>query len=91
MKLLTIDAENGQPGVVVGDGQVLNLSTAPESVLEGKWRPSSVREILERDSEGLDAVRRIIGAVESNLESHNALVCSRYATEAKCLLYTMHR
>ena len=68
MKLLTIDAENGQPGVVVGDGQVLNLSTAPESVLEGKWRPSSVREILERDSAGLDAVRRIIGAVESNLE-----------------------
>ena len=67
MKLLTIDAENGQPGVVVGDGQVLNLSTAPESVLEGKWRPSSVR-ILERDSDGLDAVRRIIGAAESNLE-----------------------
>ncbi len=48
MKLLTIDtADGGHPGVVVGDNQVLDLATAPESVMAG-WRPASVREILER-------------------------------------------
>ena len=69
MKFLTIDADGGQPGVVVGDGQVLNLATTPESVLADGWRPNSVREILERDDDGLEAIRRIVGAAEGDMES----------------------
>ncbi len=74
MKLLTIDtAEGGQPGVVVGDNQVLNLATAPESILSG-WRPASVRGILERGDEGLEALRRIAGAVEADMHACSAAV-----------------
>ena len=74
MKLLTIDtAEGGQPGVVVGDNQVLNLATAPESILSG-WRPASVRGILERGDEGLEALRRIAGAVEADMHVCSAAV-----------------
>ena len=47
MKLLTIDTDNGNhPGVIVGDGEVLDLALAPDTVFEDEWRPSSVREIL---------------------------------------------
>ena len=69
MKLLTIDADGGQPGVIVADGQVLNLSTAPESILVDGWRPGSVREILERGDDGLEVVRRTIGAAEGEMEA----------------------
>ena len=68
MKLLTIDSDGGQPGVVVADGQVLNLATAPDSVLADGWRPGSVREILERGEGGLEAVRRTAGAAEAAME-----------------------
>ena len=69
MKLLTIDAagkngDGGHPGVIVGDGKVLDLATAPDSIFADRWRPSSVREILERGDDGLEAVRRAAGAAE---------------------------
>ncbi len=68
MKLLTIDtADGGHPGVVVGDNQVLDLSTIPDSVISG-WRPTSVREILERGDDGLEAIRKIAGAAETAME-----------------------
>ena len=68
MKLLTIDQGTGAPGVIMGDQEVLNLATAPDSVIVGGWRPGSVREVLERGAEGLDAVQRIIGAAEDARE-----------------------
>jgi acylpyruvate hydrolase len=69
VKLLTIDtADGGHPGVVVGDNQVLDLATAPESVVPG-WRPDSVRGILERGDAGLEDVRRIAGAAEADMAS----------------------
>ena len=46
MKLLTIDEGGGSPGVVLGNGDVLNLSSVSENMLECGWRPGSVREIL---------------------------------------------
>lgn len=69
MKLLTIDADGGQPGVVVAGDKVLNLATAPEAVLAEGWRPASVREILERGDEGLDDIRRTAGASEGAMDA----------------------
>ena len=68
MKLLTIDAAGGQPGVIVAGDQVLNLATVPDSAIANGWRPASVREILERGDDGLEAVRRIGGAAEAAME-----------------------
>ena len=69
MKLLTIDAaDGGHPGVIVGDNQVLNLATAPDSIISG-WRPDSVRGILERGDDGLEGVRRIAGAAEADMDA----------------------
>ena len=64
MKLLTIDNGSGHPGAVLNDGNVLNLSTVPESVLADGWRPGSVREILEAGDEGLNRIRRTADAAE---------------------------
>lgn len=67
MKLLTIDtADGGHPGVIVGDCQVLDLATVPDAILSG-WRPDSVRGILERGDDGLEALRRIAGAAEADM------------------------
>ena len=67
MKLLTIDEGRGQPGVILGDDQVLNLSQVPDTVLADGWRPGSVREILERGDDGLEAIRRTVGAAEGDM------------------------
>lgn len=70
MKLLTIDtADGGHPGLVVGDGDVLDLAKAPNSVLADGWRPGSVREILERDDAGLEAMKRTAGAAEGAMDA----------------------
>ena len=69
MKLLTIDQGAGNPGVLLEGGDVLNLSLMPEGLLSDGWRPKSVREILERGNEGLDSIRRMIGAVEGDIEA----------------------
>jgi acylpyruvate hydrolase len=68
VKLLTIDtADGGHPGVIVGDNQVLDLAAVPESILASA-RPGSVREILERGDDGLDAIRRTAGAAEGAMD-----------------------
>ena len=70
MKLLTIDAAGiGHPGVIVGDGQVLDLATAPDGILADGWRPDSVREILERGDAGLEAVKRTAGNAEADMNA----------------------
>ncbi|MEE2996286.1 MAG: fumarylacetoacetate hydrolase family protein [Pseudomonadota bacterium] len=68
MKLLTIDEGGGSPGVVLGNGDVLNLSSVSENMLESGWRPGSVREILEQGDQGLGRVRHIIDAAENALD-----------------------
>ena len=81
MKLLTIDASGGQPGVVIADRQVLNLATAPNHVFDIGWRPCSVREILERGDDGLEAMRRIVGAAEIDLEACSNAISDFAETE----------
>lgn len=66
MKFLTIDAPPfGHAAVLLGDGDVLDLTAqaAGESAL--RWIPGTVRDILEAGTEGLEIVRRRAGAVES--------------------------
>ena len=70
MKILTLDTNLGNhPAVIVDDNKVLNLTQAPASIFKDRWRPSSVREILESGEDGLEAVRCIAGAAEDNLEA----------------------
>ena len=64
MKLLTIDApRGGRPGVMTGDGEVLDLLGAVEGETIARWMPSSIRGILEAGIDGLDAVRRVLDGV----------------------------
>ena len=81
MKLLTIETAEGEsPGVVIGDKQVLNISTAPDSVVSG-WRPQSLREVLEQGDDGLERLKRMAGAAEANMESiRRKLYAASYAS-----------
>lgn len=74
MKLLTIDApRGGRPGVLTGDGEVLDLLGAIEGGTIARWMPSSVRGILEAGNDGLDMVRRVLDDVDSSADARNAL------------------
>lgn len=65
MKLLTIDAlPKGHAAVLVGDGEVLDLTARANGESAARWIPGSVREILEAGADGLEIVRRRIGEVE---------------------------
>lgn len=65
MKLLTIDAAGGgHPGVILGNGKVLDLAKAPDAVLGEAARPRSVRQILEDGDKGLDGLKRIVDAAD---------------------------
>ncbi|PPR10167.1 MAG: Ureidoglycolate lyase [Alphaproteobacteria bacterium MarineAlpha11_Bin1] len=66
MKLLTVDKDGGNPGVIMGNGEVLNLARIPENMLQSHWRPGTVREILELGDKGIDRVCRMIGVAEEN-------------------------
>lgn len=66
MKLLTIDApRGGRPGVLTGDGEVLDLLGAIDGDVVAQWMPSSVRGILEAGNDGLDLVRRVLDNVDA--------------------------
>ncbi len=73
MKLLTFETSDGHhPGTIVADGLVLDLAAAPDQLFAGLKRPGSVREILEGGADGLDAVRRVAGAAEADLDACGA-------------------
>jgi acylpyruvate hydrolase len=66
MKLLTIDApRGGRPGVLTGDGEVLDLLRAVDGGSIAQWMPPSVRGILAAGPDGLDAVRRVLDRVDA--------------------------
>ena len=74
MKLLTIDApRGGRPGVLTGNGDVLDLLGAIDGETIAQWMPSSVRGILEAGPAGLDLVRRVLDGVESSAGTQNQL------------------
>ena len=85
MKLLTIDEGGGSPGVVLGNGDVLNLSSVSENMLESGWRPGSVREILEQGDQGLGRVRHIIDAAEKG--ANIILLQELFQTPYFCIQY----
>ena len=69
MKLLTIEtADGGHPGVIVADGEVLDLARAPEAILRGGRQPASVRNILEGGKESLEELRGVVAAAEGRLD-----------------------
>jgi acylpyruvate hydrolase len=74
MKLLTIDApRGGRPGVLTGDGEVLDLLGAIDGDVVAQWMPSSVRGILEAGNDGFDVVRRILDGVETSASAQEQL------------------
>ena len=81
MKLLTIDKGKGEPGLILGDGSVLNLASAPETIFPTAWRPSSVREILEHGESGLEELRRVAESAEKAGEECVAAVSEFSATD----------
>jgi len=74
MKLLTIDApRGGRPGVLTGNGDVLDLLGAIDGETIAQWMPSSVRGILEAGPDGLDLVRRVLDGVDSSAGTQDQL------------------
>lgn len=66
MKLLTIDnIPGGTPGVLLANGDILNLRLAGRGGSLERWLPSSVRGILQAGPEGLAVVRGIVERIEA--------------------------
>jgi hypothetical protein len=65
VRLVTIDCREvgGRPGVMVGDGEILDLTAAPRTLEESQWIPYSVVNVLAAGSEGLEHARRMIDSV----------------------------
>jgi len=83
MKLVTIDGREvaGRPGVVLSNGDYLDLSAAPSALSESQWIPHSVVSILAAGDSGLATTRAIIGKAESLSDLERK---SLYASEALC-------
>ena len=61
MKLVTIDAREvaGRPGVLLEDGNILDLTAAPSTLSQSQWIPQSVVSILAAgDAAGCTAEHR---------------------------------
>jgi acylpyruvate hydrolase len=66
MRLVSIDAKPGvRIGAMVGDA-VLDFGRAGDVVPLASWVPASISELLRGGEDGLDVLRRIIGAVEES-------------------------
>jgi|GEM_PF-1065786 len=67
MKLVTIDGREvaGRPGVMLDNGEILDLSSAPSSLTESQWIPHSVVSILAAGSAGQQSMQRIIDNVNA--------------------------
>ncbi len=66
MKLLTLDnGAGGAPGVLLADGQVLDLRRAARAGTTETWLPASVRALLEAGDEGLAVARGVVDRIEA--------------------------
>lgn len=66
MKLATIDAGgDGHVGVLIGDGDILDLAMLGAISARARLVPASLRGVLEAGDDGLEAVRRCRGEVEA--------------------------
>jgi hypothetical protein len=70
MKLVTIDAREvaGRPGVLLDNGQILDLSAAPGSLETSQWIPQSTISILAAGERGLELAKGLIGLVDEGRE-----------------------
>jgi len=66
MKLVTIDAREvaGRPGVLLEDGNILDLTAAPSTLSQSQWIPQSVVSILAAGEAGLEHAQRLVSAAE---------------------------
>ena len=89
MKLVTIDGREvaGRPGVMLENGEILDLSSAPSRLTESQWIPHSVVSILAAGRSGLETTRRIVDNVNAlseqgraELRKSNALRRMAYTT-----------
>ena len=67
MQLVTIDAREvaGRPGVLLDNGDILDLTAAPVTLAESQWIPQSVVSILVAGDEGREHAMRLVRAVEN--------------------------
>jgi len=66
MKLLTIDSREvtGRPGVLLENGDILDLATAPTTLSESQWIPHSVVSVIAAGRNGLERVARLVASAE---------------------------
>jgi 2-keto-4-pentenoate hydratase/2-oxohepta-3-ene-1,7-dioic acid hydratase in catechol pathway len=65
MKLATIDdSADGHVGVLIGDGEILDLVALREIVPRAHLVPKSLRGVLEAGEDGFELIRRCIGDAE---------------------------
>lgn len=66
MKLLTIDCREvtGRPGVLLPNGDILDLAAAPSTLSESQWIPHSIVSVLAAGSDGLERVARLVSAAD---------------------------
>ncbi len=73
MRLLTIDAgPTGRPAAMLDDGNVLDLALAGRWLRVARPVPPSIRALLDAGEDGLELVRRILGAVERRTPADRA-------------------
>jgi len=64
MKLLTIDCRevSWRPGVLLDNGEILDLVAAPSTLSESQWIPHSVVSVLAAGKDGLERIERLIAS-----------------------------
>ncbi len=67
MKLITIDGREvaGRPGILLDNGEILDLSSAPSTLSDSQWIPHSVVSILAAGEGGLANTRKLIDKIAS--------------------------
>lgn len=77
MKLLTIDSREvgGRPGVLLDNGEILDLAAAPNSLSESQWIPYSVVSVVAAGQDGLDRIGHMVASVQQTaLQDRERLV-----------------
>lgn len=66
MKLLTIDSREvtGRPGVLLDNGDILDLAVAPTTLSESQWIPHSVVSVIAAGRDGLDRIEQLVKSAE---------------------------
>jgi 2-keto-4-pentenoate hydratase/2-oxohepta-3-ene-1,7-dioic acid hydratase in catechol pathway len=69
MKLVTIDGREvtGRPGVLLENGEILDLAAAPKSLSESQWIPHSIVSVLAAGASGLEHVEQMVRSAQQSL------------------------